>query len=370
MACFLAPTCQAVPRPDPATGPTYHAEAGLRGIAPTPIRPPLVVGWRFKVGAPVSLAPIVYRGIIYAVSDRGEMIALGMDGVKHWATTLPPQADQEHFSTPPLGLDNIVLAGTDKGFVHAFDAKTGALNWKTKIGDDIYGALNWLEPEGTNRLTVLALSRNNSSLYRLALTSGNILWVSNPGGRSDCSPAAGNGVIVFGACDSALHFISPNNGAAIAKIEFEEHGPMAAGIAIDGTRLFAGTRDGSVLCADTTAFTILWTNQVAGNEVFTTPAVAAQRVLAGSSDGSLYCLNRENGKKIWSVPTPGSPASPRVSDNTVVITSGGTLMLLSLTDGKTLWTEKPCDTLSSPALSAGTIIVGTDDGFIILYHSK
>jgi glycosyltransferase involved in cell wall biosynthesis/outer membrane protein assembly factor BamB len=366
-SCLL---CRAAPLPEPAHWPTYHGDAGLRGVATTSLPETLTVGWRVNVGGPVSQPPVVCKGVIYALSDRGEAIAVGLDGVKRWATALPLLPQPELFSTPPLCVDTLLLAGTDKGRLYAFDTGTGAIKWKVKIGEDLYGALNWLEPDGTHGRTALALSRNNGSLVRIELTTGQILWSSKPGGRSDGSPAVGNGFIVFGACDSALHFIAPASGALLARTGFDERGPMAGGVAVEGPRVYAGTRDGSILCADATTFTLLWTNQVAGNEIFTTPAVTSNRVLAGSSDGSMYCLNRADGRKLWSVHTEGSPASPVVAGNTVVVTSGGTVSLLSLAEGKTLWHDKPCDSLSPPAVAGGNIIIGTDDGFIMLYQPK
>lgn len=355
---------------DPLTSsnwPTYHGDAGLRGVSATALPHTLSLSWRFNVGAPVSQPPIVYNGIIYAVSDRGAVLALGLDGVRRWTNTLPPSPQPELFSTAPLRVDHLLLVGTSQGRIYAFDAETGTLKWKIKIGEDIYGALNWLDPDGPQGFSVIALSRNNGSLSRIELATGRVIWSSEPGGRSDGSPAVGNGVIVFGACDSALHFISPSTGATLAKTGFEEHGPMAGGTAIEGSRVYAGTRDGSILCANTTTFKLLWIRQVAGNEIFTTPAVTADRVLASSSDGHIYCLNRTDGKNLWNAPLAGSPTSPVVSGNTVVSTSGGTLSVLNLDDGTMLWSDKPCDTLTAPALSAGKIILGTDDGFIILY---
>lgn len=363
-------TCPAAPLPEFSNWPTYHGDSGLRGISPTPIKPPLSVGWRFKVGAPISQPPIVFNGVIYALSDRGEAIALSMEGVKRWSSTLPQIPQQELFSTPPVYVNNCLLAGTDRGVIYAFEAATGALRWNIKIGEDIYGAINWLEPEGTNGFSALAISRSSGSLFRLELSTGRVIWASKPEGRSDGSPAAGNNLIVFGACDSALHFIAPLTGATVAKINFADHGPMAGGTAMAGTRAYGGTRDGSVFCADTTTFKPLWIHQIASNEVFTTPALTTDRVLVGSADEFLYCLNRADGKIIWASRTQDSPTSPVVAGNTVVVTAGGTLSLLSLADGKTLWSDKPCDSLSAPALSAGKIIVGTDDGFIILYQSK
>ena len=363
-------SCGAAPLPEPANWPTYHGDAGLRGISPAPLQTPLSIGWRVNVGAPVSQPPVIYKGVIYAVSDRGEAIAVGLDGVKRWTTALPRLPQPQLFSTPPLCVDTLLLAGTDKGDLYAFDTGTGAIRWKVKIGEDLYGALSWLEPDDAHGRTALALSRNTGHLARIELATGRLLWSSKPGGRSDGSPAVGNGFIVFGACDAALHFIAPPSGATLGITELSGQGPMAGGVAVEGPRVYAGTRDGSLLCADATTFTLLWTNRVAAGEIFTTPAVTSNRVLAGSSDGFVYCLNRADGAKLWSVPTEGSPASPVVAGNIVVVTSGGTLSLLSLNEGRTLWQDKPADMLSPPAMTGGKIILGTDDGFIILYQSK
>ena len=144
---------------------------------------------------------------------------------------------------------------------------------------------------------------------------------------------------------------------------------MAGGVAIAGNQAFVGTRDGSLVCVDVKTFCPVWTNRVAGNEVFTTPAVTTDRVLAGANDGFVYCLNRADGKKLWRASTPGNPTSPGVAGDKVVVTSGGAISLLSLADGVTVWSNTVCDALSSPAVTDGNIIVGTDDGFIVLFHA-
>lgn len=341
---------------------------------PRSISPPghsLSISWRFKAGAPLSLQPVSFNRTITAVTDRGEMITLDMDGIKRWATSLPKSDShprQELFTTPPLWVNHHLLVGTDQGQVYAFDAHSGAVKWTTKIGEDIYGALNWRGPEGTNGHTILALSRNNGSLHRIDLATGHILWSSAPIGRSDCSPGVGRNFIAFGACDSALHFIAPENGAALASIGFEAQGPMAGGVAIEGTRVYVGTRDGSIICTDADPFRILWTNQVASSEIFTTPALSAHHLAVGSSDGSVYCLNPESGTKLWTSRTGGTPTSPLIVGDKVIVSSGGSLLLLGLEDGKLLASDKPGDSLTPPAVIDGNIIIGTDDGFLILYQ--
>lgn len=346
--------------------------SGLTGLAAATPPDTLSVGWRARTGAPVSQSPIVHNGSVYAVTDRGEMIALGMDGTKRWTAALPQpvRPPQDSFSTPPLGANNLLVAGTDQGYVYAFDGTTGRGQWKTKIGETIHGALSRLEPEGTNGFTVLALSRNDGRLHRLDLGTGRILWTSKPIGRSDCSPGVGKNFIVFGACDSALHFLSPASGLSIATLGYEAQGPLAGGVAIDRTQVFSGSRDGTVICAGTGPVVTLWTNQVADGEIFTTPAVTSNRVLVGSNDGALYLLDRATGQRLWKTPTAGNPTSPVIAGDKAVVSADGTLALIDLENGKILWSDTPCDLLSPPTVMDDKVIAGTDDGFIILYQKQ
>jgi len=260
-----------------------------------------------------------------------------------------------------------VLVGSDRGFLHAFDAGTGASRWKQKIGDDLLGSPNWVAGDVGSDPRVLVMSRNDGVLKLLELSSGKVMWAADPVSRCDTPPAVGAGVVVFGACDSAMHILSLTNGKPVGEIKLGERGPMAAGAAVDGRQSFVGMRDGSVVCVDIPGAKVAWISRCASNEVFTTPAVTSNRVVVGSSDGRVYCLDRLNGKTLWAATTDGSPSSPSVAGDKVVVAAEGALLLFSLQSGKRVWTDKPGDTLTSPAICGNEVIVGTDDGFLILY---
>ncbi|MDD4870257.1 MAG: PQQ-binding-like beta-propeller repeat protein [Kiritimatiellae bacterium] len=354
--------------------PVYHGDAALRGIAGTTLSEKLSVLWRFKVGAPVTVTPVVGTNRIFFIAENGETFAISMQGEKIWVAAIRQESAKtnvtqhvEKFSTQPMYVRGILLVGSDQGNLHALEADTGKTKWKYQVGENINGTANWIEPESGRGLSVIVISQADGIVHCLDLETGKPIWVSQAVSRCDGSPGVGKDFIVFGSCDAALHVLSSARGESIGRVELEGDGQVAGGVAIDGNLVFAGTRGGLAVCADARKGTIVWTNQVCYSEVFTTPAVTKSRVVFGSSDDSVFCLNRADGKKIWSFTVDGSPLSPVVAGDKVVVSAGGTLYILKLEDGRKLWTGKASDSISSPAVIDGKVVIGSDDGFIIMY---
>jgi outer membrane protein assembly factor BamB len=353
--------------------PLYHGDAGLRGVSSVALPESLEVQWRCRLGAPVASPPVVCGERIFVAVENGGLMAVDLKGKRVWAVSLGKPANsatesRESFSTPPLCLAGMVLIGTDQGFLHAFDSGTGAVRWKQKIGEDVLGSPNWVAGENGAAARVLVMSRNDGVLKCLSSGDGSLIWASESVSRCDTPPAVGPGVALFGACDSVIHILSLATGKSIGAINLGDRGPMAGGTAVDGNQAFIGTRDGSVVCVDSPGCRIVWSSRCASNEVFTTPAVTSNRVIAGSSDGRVYCLDRKTGKAMWAAKVEGTPSSPVVAGDKVVVSSEGTLFLFSLATGKPVWANKAADSLTSPAITGAGVIVGTDDGFLILYR--
>lgn len=353
--------------------PIYHGDAGLRGVSRVSLPDALSVAWRCRVGGPVVSPPVVSGDRIFAAVDQGGLVAVDRQGKRIWSVQLPKSANpsgasQESFSTPLLCVSGLVLTGSDQGVLRAFDAVTGAERWQQKIGDDVLGSPNWVPAADGSGAGVLVMSRHDGVLKRLVLDTGKPVWASDPVSRCDTPPAVGEGVAVFGACDSAVHILALADGKSRGTIPLGEHGPMAGGAAVDGRLAFIGTRDGSVVCLDIPDAKVSWISRCASNEVFTTPAVTSNRVVAGSNDGRVYCLDRFAGKTIWSAKVDGSPSSPVVAGGKVVVAAEGTLFLLSLETGRRIWAGQAADSLTSPAVTGDGVIVGTDDGFLIMYR--
>lgn len=114
--------------------------------------------WKFNAGAPVSASPAVatVRSIrtVYVGHANGTMYALNAEtGEQLWSYTV----DQIGPCSVYLSLgcllassaaveNGIVYFGSGNGFVYALDAATGALQWKTQIGDPNLGYAVYASP--------------------------------------------------------------------------------------------------------------------------------------------------------------------------------------------------------------------------------
>lgn len=372
---FLLPVflVQSVAMPQ-SEWPIYHGDAGLRGIAGCKLPPKLSVLWRYKVGSPVSVSPVAGGGKIFAVADNGEVHSVTTSGDKSWVAVIKKEAGStnsmapvEGFASPPVFCHGKIIVGSDAGYLYALSSETGTTVWKYQVGENVVSSANWFEGSGSKGAGVVAISQAEGVLHRVDLETGNKVWITEPVARSDGSPGVGKNFIVFGSCDAALHFFSSIDGSVLKKINLEGDGQIAGGVAVDGSLVFAGTRGGSVICADLAKSEIVWTNQISNSESFATPAVTTDSLVTCANDGGIYCLDRNNGKVLWKTKVHGDPLSPVIAGDKVVVSSGGTLYILNLKDGVELWADKPSDTITTPAVFDEKVAVGTDDGFIIVY---
>jgi outer membrane protein assembly factor BamB len=176
---------------------------------------------------------------------------------------------------------------------------------------------------------------------------------------------------VFGSCAAAIHAIDAADGRVIRKVDLGPDSQVAGGVALSGERAYAGTRDGVLACVDLREGGIRWTNRVVSGELFTTPAVSADRVVTADSDGNVHGLRRTDGKTEWSADIGAGPAtSPVIAGDKVVAAGGGSLFLLGLTDGKRIWSQPVSDATSGPAIVGRMIVIGGDDGMVSAFGEE
>jgi len=356
---------------------TYHGDAALSGVASATLPDQLVTLWRFRAGAAVLNTPVAAAGRVFVANAKGEILATDLNGELLWSLKLTKGVKEdgtpleEVIDAPLACFDDALLVGTADGTLYAIDAATGEERWRYEVGGPILGTANRSSipaaGEEASTATAIVVSQDEGALHSVGLADGQPIWKTEGVSRCDGSPAVGDGFVVFGSCVAALHVFSTADGRLERDVEVGTDSEVAGGVAVDGDTVVTGSRSGRVLHANLRTGDTLWVNDDCEGEVFTTPAVSRDHVVFASNDGYVYALDRETGVRRWTFDTEGTPSSPVIAGDKVVIAADGVLHMVRLDDGVPVWSYEVSDTITGPAVVGRKIIVASEDGTVTAF---
>jgi len=349
-------------RPTASGWSTYHGGPSLDGVAATTLPDAPERLWRIKVGNRVEATPVSADGRIYFTSAKGGLFAVDLDGKELWKISIAPDS----FTSPPLLTEGVLVVGSGKGVLLAFEAATGKQKWRYDVGGTVQGTPNRVDL-AKGKPGVMAISQGDGSIHGVDLESGKGAWKTPSVERCDGSAGVSGDTIAMGSCASALHIFSVEKAEKVADVPLGGDNQVAGGVALSGSIAFAGTRSGKFCSIDLAAKQILWTNADNQGESFMTPALGERVAVFGSDDGKIYGIERTKGTKLWAFDTGNRPTSPVIAGDRVVVASGGSLFMVDLATGRKVWSAAVSDEITSPALVSGRILVGSDDGTVSAY---
>lgn len=247
------------------------------------------VSWRRDLGAAAGgialedgMAAVTAGGAVHGLSQIG--------GAARWKTPLEGVAGSALSAAAGR-----YLVGTDRGVLHACDARSGRLLWETPLGVDpsrgaspasrcapavdgdlvlalsatgllravraATGELRWSAPTGAPELAsvwfsesggLLGSARADGAVVGCDRRDGRVLWRTPTGAAAVPSPgAACDGVAVVGSADGVLWAVQSGQGARFGPGSLlwryrVGSGMLAMPAALDGV-VYAGARDGAVV---------------------------------------------------------------------------------------------------------------------------
>ena len=294
------------------------------------------INWQQSVGAAgPGLAPALTASAIYAAARDGTLVRLDpATGRQLWRVS----AGRPLAAGPGAG-DSIVVVGTDKGDVLAFDGDGKAL-WTVRISSEV------ISPPRVSDQVVIVFS-GDGKIYGLAAADGKTVWVdprTNPPLtiRNAAGGTLSRGGLLTGTAGGRLLAIDAQSGTiawdvAVATpkgaTELERIADVTSLPVVDEKEVCAAAYQGRVACFDILRGTLIWSRDVSSLAGITADA---QRVYVVDDKDGVQAFDRSNGASIWKqdVLAKRRIGGPQlIGDELGVIDVEGYLHLLSRSDG-------------------------------------
>jgi outer membrane protein assembly factor BamB len=168
------------------------------------------------------------------------------------------------------------------------------------------GGSIWTRPAIYGDLVIFG--SNDGFLYALDKNSGLEKWKFLTGGIVVSSPVVSDGVVYFGSFDKKFYALDARTGEKLW--EFLTGGRIPGTAAVVDGRVYFGSEDGKLYCL-TPDGRKEWEFRT-GGLVMGTPTVLNGRIYVGSCDKHFYCI--ESGRKVWSFLTGGWVGDCTIAD--------------------------------------------------------
>jgi len=345
------------------------------------------VVWRTMTGGAIRSTPVVTATRIFVGSEDGGLYALNRaDGRIVWRF-----AAGDPVTASPAVASGLVIGATHGGRIFAVDQSTGRLRWSFKTGPALpfntYPAGAWDVWASSPVIagTTAVIGGRDGLVYALEVATGRTRWTARTGGMVRATPAVLDGMVVVGSWDGRVYALDLATGRErwvhrtigdtldSNKFGFDRRA-LQSSPAIDGGRIFVGSRDGGLYALDASSGERLWRATHRGSWVGGSPVVKDGVVYVGSSDGQfVQAVDAATGSERWRYPTGANVNSSPVFARGMVIVGTqandspwGDLLALDKDSGRLRWRLRCEEAIFSSPVAVGSMIyVGTDAGDLL-----
>ncbi len=338
----------------------------------------------------VRLRPVVSAGIVYAASDNGSLAAWKLDsGATVWSHAFgggwhpfgwfKGGRGQDRFTGGPSVADGLLVVGTQKGGVYAFEAKTGKELWRAQVSSEVISA----PAIAGGRVFVRT---NDGHVFALDGQTGKQDWLYDRGDvpalslRGNGTLLAVNGALFFGADDGKLVALSQADGSTLWQL------PIATGegrtdiqrlndadgrVTFANGTLYVDAYHGNVMAVDPATGHALWSRPLSS---YTGVDEGAGKVVVVDDTSAIWALDASNGGDLWKQDVLGwrwlSAPAIQMDKYIVVGDLQGYAYWLAIADGKLLAKEHPAGSAiaARPLVVGDVVVLAGDDGSVTAYR--
>jgi outer membrane protein assembly factor BamB len=352
----------------------FHHDAKHVGVSSVSIGSVSDYGylWAAPAGSPVSgqstvvSSPIVGGGDVFAAGSNGSISAYSSLGVRLWTSNLGSAAIVD---TPAYDSGNLFVE--EGGILYSLSGADGSVNWSQSIGT------NDSSPTVTDGQVFVAPENGTEESFDESTGSPN--WT----GRLEFSatynsPTVGGGLVFTGDTSCVINALSESTGATVWQQNYDEANIDASPAYFNGA-VVGTSMGGYVFSRSAPSGASNWLTSVSG-AVESSPAVyqpASGDAVAvfGTDSGSMYGVDESTGAILWSTNLGGGPifSSPAVSADGVAFvgTEDGDFVALDVSTGSVLWNfDLGTSITASPAITSAGVYVTGNNGYLYLFWSR
>lgn len=259
----------------------------------------LKVLWKENVGSAgtFTFSPAVVGDSVYAAGRDGT-VARFDGGRQVWRISAGQPL------SGGVGSDGkLVVVGTPKGEVLAFDAAAGRETWKARVSSEVLAA-----PAVADGLAIVR--SGDSRIFGFDAVDGKRRWVyqrSMPALslRSNVGVVSAGKVTLAGFPGGKLVAIANNNGAAVWEVtvalpkgatELERVADVTSSPVISGSTVCAAAFQGRAACFDSNTGNTLWSRDMSSSAGLD---IDSRYVYVTDDKGAVHALDRTSGASIW-----------------------------------------------------------------------
>jgi outer membrane protein assembly factor BamB len=338
----------------------FRNDSGYSGMAKTSLTEKLVLKWSYNCKESITGASAISRGVVYAATTEGKLLALSLkDGKKIWEVK-----PADSFEASPLVIGERIFLGDMSGIMRSFDRNGGKEIWKFETGDKISAGANFSDNK-------LIFSSYDGSIYCLNAADGTEIWKFDTGSPIFGGPAVFEKRVFAAGCDGMLRMINIDDQSDIKEFQLGTY-VVGSPACLNGFA-YTATRDGTCFCVDINKESSVWEfSSSEGNDMFyASPASDGENAVFVAQDSPLRCLDAKTGKVKWEF-QEGGDSSPIISGNLVFWGSAlGKFYCLDIKDGKKLFTfDTGNEIKASPAIIDDALVISSTEGIVYCFQAE
>jgi outer membrane protein assembly factor BamB len=323
----------------------------------------------------LGLGPAVDNGVVFAASDKGEVLASRLDtGHRVWLKKL-----KLPLSAGPTAGAGMVVLGSSKGILVALDGATGRELWRTGLNSELLSA-----PAITEKAVVQRSV--DGRLHGIDAHNGRELWaveqqVPRLSLRGTATPIISKEVAISGFDNGKVMAVSLNTGDTLwdtalatprGRTELDRLVDVDSAVRVVGDNVFATGFQGRTAMLALDSGQIWWAHDMSSYRGLT---VDDDNLYVTQSDGIIVALRQRDGSELWRSDKMKLRrlTTPVLTSTAVVVADfQGYLHWLDKTTGKLVARQRVAkkELISNAPVAAGdTVVVLTDRGKMVAYRA-